>query len=332
MKKILIKMAAASLLTIGFCGTASAIQTLRMTVAVPMRHILGQNILEFKKIIEERSKGELKLEIYDSAQLFKGAEVPQAVSSGSIDMGLVELGAYTGTIPAAGVFSVPFIFPTEQSIKEATSANNPVRQALDKAILDTGARVLWWQAYGAVHMLSKDKPIRSPEDLKGKKVRVISKSIGSFIKDQGGAPVVIDGAEQFMAYQRGTVDIGMSGTTAVQSRRMYEVMNYLTLTNHADIEFLVIMNEKIFGKLKPEYKKILVDAALIVETSLREDTVRLNQEARDYLSTKTKMKIVDLTAAEIEAWRKSAQPNIERFAKENGPLAQQIVDATRSKK
>lgn len=332
MKKLLIKIAAGSLLTIGLLSTASAAQTLRVTLAIPLRHILGQNVLEFKKIVEERSKGELKLEIYDSAQLFKGAEVPQAVSSGSIDIGLVELGAYTGTIPAAGAFSVPFLFPSEKAIEDATSVSSPVRQALDKAILDTGARVLWWQAYGSIHMLSKNGPIRSPQDLKNKKVRVISKSIGEFIKDQGGAPVVIDGAEQFMAYQRGTVDIGMSGTTAVESRRMYEVMDYLTLTNHADIEFIMIMNAKVFDKLNPEYKKILTEAALVVEKSLRADTARLNQASRDYLSTKTKMKVVELTAPEIEVWRKAAQPTIERFGKENGPLAQKIVAAARSAK
>lgn len=324
--KLIMKAVAGAALAFGLASGAHAAQTLRVTLQIPSKHILGENVQDFKKLVEEGSNGELKLEIYDSAQLYKGTEVPQAVSSGAIDMGIVELGVFAGTIPASGAFSVPFLFPTEEAIRKATSPDSSVRQAVDEAILKTGARVLWWQAYGAVQMLSKDKPVRSPSDLKGKKVRVISKPIGDFINDAGGVPIVIDGAEQMLAYQRGTVDIGMSGTTATQSRHMYDVMDFITMTNHSVVEFLFIVNERTFQKLSPEHQKLLVDAARTVEADLRDNTDRLNREAMEFLSTKTKMEVVELTPEEIAAWRKAAEPTMQRFAEESGPLAKQIVD------
>lgn len=325
--KLIMKAFAGATLALGLAAGAHSAQTLRVTLQLPSKHILGENVQAFKKIVEERSNGELKLEIYDSAQLYKGTEVPQAVSSGAIDMGIVELGVYAGTIPAAGAFSVPFLFPTEQAIRSATSPDSEVRQAVDSAILKTGARVLWWQAYGAVQMLSKKEPIRSPADLKNKKVRVISKPIGQFIEDVGGVPIVIDGAEQLLAYQRGTVDVGMSGTTATQSRHMYDVMDVITMTNHSAVEFLFIMNDKAYNKLSPEHQQLLMEAARTVETELRDNTEKLNQEAKEFLSTKTDMEVVELTPEEIEVWRQAAQPTMRRFAEDSGPVAKQVVEA-----
>lgn len=325
--KLFTKALVGATLAFGLAAGAHSAQTLRVTLQLPSKHILSENVAAFKKLVEEGSDGELELEIYDSAQLYKGTEVPQAVSSGAIDMGIVELGVFAGTVPAAGAFSVPFLFPTEDAIRAATSPDSSVRQGVDDAILKTGARVLWWQAYGAVQMLSKKEPIRSPDDLKNKKVRVISRPIGQFIEDVGGVPIVVDGAEQVLAYQRGIVDVGMSGTTATQSRHMYEVMDVITMTNHSAVEFLFIMNDKAFQKLSPEHQQLLVDSARTVETELRDNTAQLNRDALEYLRTQTDMEVVELTPEEIEVWRKAAEPTMTRFAEESGPLAKQVVES-----
>lgn len=325
--KLFTKALVGATLAFGLAAGAHSAQTLRVTLQLPSKHILSENVAAFKKLVEEGSNGELELEIYDSAQLYKGTEVPQAVSSGAIDMGIVELGVFAGTVPAAGAFSVPFLFPTEDAIRAATSPDSSVRQGVDDAILKTGARVLWWQAYGAVQMLSKKEPIRSPDDLKNKKVRVISRPIGQFIEDVGGVPIVVDGAEQVLAYQRGIVDVGMSGTTATQTRHMYEVMDVITMTNHSAVEFLFIMNDKAFQKLSPEHQQLLVDSARTVETELRDNTAQLNRDALEYLRTQTDMEVVELTPEEIEVWRKAAEPTMKRFAEESGPLARQVVES-----
>src|SRR5699024_9549877 len=176
--RTMLNVLAGATLAMGVVAAANAAQTLRFTSQLPPKHILGQNIEALKNLVEQRTDGEVTVEIYDSGQLYKGTEVPQAVSSGAVDMGIVELGVYGGTVPAAGAFSVPFLFPTDEAIRKATSPDSAVRQGIDNAILETGSKVIWWQAYGAVQMLSKKAPVRSPDDLKNKKVRVISKPIG----------------------------------------------------------------------------------------------------------------------------------------------------------
>jgi len=187
------KTLAAALLSSLISVPALAETTLRISLQLPLKHHLGQNLVAFKEQVEKASNGDLKIEIYPSAQLYKDKQVPSAVSSGAIEMGVASLAQFVGTVPAVDVFYVPFMFPTEELVKKATAPGSTVRQPLDDAILKSGARVLWWQAYGGVALLSKGDPIVNPEDMNGKKVRVFGKTLGEFTKSVGGAPVVMSG-------------------------------------------------------------------------------------------------------------------------------------------
>ena len=185
---------------------ASEAKTLRVTLQLPLKNHLGQNISAFKEQVEKESGGSLTIEIYPSAQLYKDSEVPQAVASGSIEMGIASITRFAGTVPAVDIFYVPFLFDNQAKVEAATAPGSTIRGPIDAAILKTGARILWWQAYGGAIMLSKGDPIRTPADMKGKKVRVFGKTLGKFVETLGGAPTLMSGSKQFLAYQRGTVD------------------------------------------------------------------------------------------------------------------------------
>ncbi|MEM0908970.1 MAG: TRAP transporter substrate-binding protein DctP, partial [Pseudomonadota bacterium] len=185
--------------------------TLRITLQLPLKSNLGQNLVLFKDEVEKLSNGSIHVEIYDSAQLYKDKEVPEAVGSGQIEMGVASLTRYVGEIPAVDVFYMPFLLNTEERVRAAVAPDSPVRGEIDAAIAKTGAKVLWWQAYGTVILLSNGDPIATPDDMKGKKARVFGKTLGQWVETVGGVPTLISGSEQFLAYQRGTVDIGMTG-------------------------------------------------------------------------------------------------------------------------
>ena len=309
-------------------NTAKAEKILRLTLQLPATHHLGINVQSFADEVNQKTNGELKVEIYPSAQLYKDKEVPQAVASGAVEMGVASLTRFVGTIPAVDLFYVPFLFSSEDAIKKAVAKDSPVRGPLDAAIAQTGARVLWWQAYGGAVFLSNDLDLRSPADLKGKKVRVFSKTLGSLVEAAGGAPTSISGSEQFLAYQRGTVDVGITGVTAVKQRKLYQVMNTLTATsNMIDIEFIVLINEKVWNDLTPEQQEVVSAAAARVEKELRDEMSKLEADAFAFVSDK--MKVIELTEAEMSQWRKLAEPVVEEYVKTAGELGQQLVDAAR---
>ena len=332
MKRQFLKtLTVAAMVSAGFLFSTDALadRTLRLSLQVSVKHPIGTNIVFFKQQVEKASDGKLKIEIYDSAQLYKGSEIPQAVGSGAVDMGLVLIDEYAGTIPAVGLFSVAFLFPSYEVLGKAADPSSPVRQEIDELIRKTGTRVMWWQDYGPIQLLSKGDPISEPAQMKGKKVRVLGKPSGDFINALGGIPVKIGGSEQFIAYQRGTVDIGMTGTTAIESRKLFEVMNSVTITNHAQTEFLVVMNDKLFNSMSAQEKKWMGDAALAAELKMRAETKKDNLDSEQFIKDKTSMKVINLTPAQVKSWQEAAKPAIEAYIKDAGPAGQRLVDEVR---
>jgi C4-dicarboxylate-binding protein DctP len=323
----LIKMLMISFTSLFFTANAFAADvTMRISLQLPMKSHLGQNLLLFKKEVVSRSNGEIKVEIYDSAQLYKDKEVPAAVGSGSIESGVASLTRYVGDIPAVDLFYQPFLLNTDKKVRKAVSKGSSIRGPIDNAIKNTGSTVLWWQAYGNAIMLSKGQAIKNPSDMKGKKVRVFGKTLGTFVKAAGGAPTLISGSEQYLAYQRGTVDVGMTGVSGVKSRKLFEVMDTITKTNHGVIEFIVVANTKWFNNLSSKQKDIIIKSAEIAEKDVRDNVAKIEQEAYDLAKSKG-MKIVTPSKADIDAFKSASKPVYEDYKKNAGSLGAQLLDA-----
>ncbi len=321
----------APLMTIAFaCAAvfpAEAKTTLRLTLQLPMKSVLGQNVLQFKQEVEAATKGDIEIQIFDSAQLYDDKDVPKAVGTGQVEMGVASLARYVGDVPAVDVFYVPFLFDSADKLKAAVAPGSPVRGPLDEAMLaKTGGRILWWQAYGGTVILSKGAPIKGPADLKGKKVRVFAKLLGTWVSENGGSPVNVAGGEQFLAYQRGTVDIGLTGPDTIQSRKIWEVMDTVTIANTVAIEFVVVINDKVWQGLSEEHRKIITDAGRKAESKLRADFAEI--EAKSIEAGKQhKMTVYTPTAAEMAEWHKSANPVRDAFLKGSGDLGKKVYDA-----
>ena len=304
----------------------SADVTMRISLQLPLKSHLGQNLLLFKEEVESKSGGSIAVEIYDSAQLYKDKEVPAAVGSGSIEAGVASLTRYVGDIPAVDIFYQPFLFDTEAKVRKAVAKGSEIRGPIDEAIKDTGSTVLWWQAYGGAIMLSNGGAIKNPDDMKGKKVRVFGKTLGQFVEATGGAPTLISGSEQYLAYQRGTVDVGMTGVSGVKSRKLYEVMDTITVTNHADIEFIVVANTDWWNSLNNDQRSIISNAAAMAETSVRDKMASIEAEAYD-IAKSNGMNIVVPSASDIAAFKAASGSVYDAYKEKAGSLGAQLLEA-----
>jgi C4-dicarboxylate-binding protein DctP len=307
-------------------GSAAAAEKMRISLQLPLKSHLGQNLVLFEKEVEARTKGAIDVEIYDSATLYKDKEVPGAVGSGAIEAGVASLTRYVGDAPVVDVFYMPFLLNSEEKVRAAVALGSPVRTAIETEVAKTGGQILYWQAYGGAIMLSKGGPIKTPADMKGKKVRVFGKTLGDFVKAAGGAPTLISGSEQYLAYQRGTVDIGMTGVSGVKSRKLWEVMDTITVTNHADIEFVVVVNTKWWNGLSPELQGQIREAANVAQENVRDRMSAIEAEA--YAAAKQNgMTIVELSDADLAAWKAVSQPVYDAYLKATGDLGQRVLDA-----
>ena len=319
-----IQAAVAAMLIAAAPLVAQAETSIRVTLQLPETHFVGKNWYDFQKIIEEKSGGELTMQLFPSAQLFKDKEVPEAVGSGAVEAGSAFLGRFTGAVPAVDVVNLPFFFKDEAQLRAAVATGSPMREILDNAILkETGAKVLWWQAFGRNVYLSNGEAVRTPADMENKKVRTYGKVLGWTVEALGGAPTLMSGSKQFLAYQQGAVDVGMTGASAVESRKLYEVMDHMTLSFDSAIEFVAIINNDFFNSLSPEHQQIILEASAEVEQKLRDAIY--SEEAESVAALRSQMTVVDLTDEERLQWVEATKSVVQRFVDEAGETAAAVV-------
>lgn len=322
MKSILLGVALGALVA----GASMAQEKMRVSLQLPLTSHLGENLQLFEKEVEARTNGAIDVEIYDSATLYKDKEVPAAVGSGAIEAGVASLTRYVGDAPVVDVFYMPFLLNSEDKVRAAVAPGSTVRDTIEAEVAETGGQILYWQAYGGAIMLSKGAPIKRPEDMQGKKVRVFGKTLGDFVTAAGGAPTLISGSEQYLAYQRGTVDVGMTGVSGVKSRKLWEVMDTITVTNHADIEFVVVVNTEWWNDLSPEIQTQISEAAKVAQDDVRDRMAQIEAEA--YAAAEANgMTIVKLSDDDLAAWKSVVQPVYDNYVEAAGAPGQTILDA-----
>ena len=203
-----IQAAVAAMLIAAAPLIAQAETSIRVTLQLPETHFVGKNWYDFQKIIEEKSGGELTMQLFPSAQLFKDKEVPEAVGSGAVEAGSAFLGRFTGAVPAVDVVNLPFFFKDEAQLRAAVATGSPMREILDNAILkETGAKVLWWQAFGRNVYLSNGEAVARQQIWKTKRSH-LRQGFGLDGRGFGRRTDLMSGSKQFLAYQQGAVDVG----------------------------------------------------------------------------------------------------------------------------
>lgn len=308
-------------------GTSAEQLKLRITAQLPATNHLVVNLKQFKEDVEARTESAILIEIFDRARLFKEDEALAAVASGAIEMGSVGVSFLQEKIPAVQLFGQPFLFNYEALMRAAVSPDREMRGLLDKAVLEAiGARVLWWQAYGQSVFFSKGRDTRAPAAIHGQKIRVVGKDMEAFVKYCGGIPLRIPATKQNEALQDGTVDMAMTGITGVTAREMWKVTDTITRTEHSPLQFVVIINEKVWQSLKEDHKAVVVAAARKAEQDLQRHMADIEAEAYAFARSKG-MAIHDLTPDEVAEWRACSAPVLEDYMSLTGVLSERLMAA-----
>ena len=300
---------------------------LRVTLQLPITNHLGVNLTQFKAEVEEKSSKAISIEIFDNSRLYRDDQAVDAVASGAIEMGSVGISQFVKKMPALNVFGQPFLFNFEALVRAATDPDGEIRRLLDKAVLDgTGARVLWFQSNGSSVFVSKSRDARTPAGIRDQKVRVWADNVAKFIRYCGGVPLVISASKQYQAVKDGTVDMLMTGIPSVESRELWKELDTVTRTEHAALEFLVVINERVWRSIGDGHKAIITAAARKVERELRQEMADV--EAKAYAFAREKgMKVHDLLPDEVAEWRACSARIIDEYMVGAGELAGQLMAA-----
>lgn len=267
----------------------------------------GKGADKFKQLVEERSKGKIKIEVYPNSQLYKDKEELEALQLGSVQMLAPSLAKFGPLgVKEFEVFDLPFLFKDEAAFRAVTDGQ--LGKDLFAKLESKGIKGLGYWDNG-FHIMSANKPLHHVADFKGMKMRIqSSKVLDAQMRALGAIPQVMAFSELYQALQSGVVD----GTEGVPSnfytQKIYEVQKHISLSNHGHLAYAVIINKKFYDGLPADLRGI-------VDSSIKDATVYANQiaasenkDALEKIKASGKSTVYTPTEAEINEWKKALMP------------------------
>jgi C4-dicarboxylate-binding protein DctP len=311
------------------CVCAAPKTKIRAVVPLAQESWLFQGLRRFKKTVEKSSNGDIEITLIPSSPLFEGHDIRSAVQSGSVEMGAVLLSEFGADIPATNIFAQPFMFFSEPMMKAAVASQSAVRSPIDQAILQSNnVRVLWWQSAGTTVVISKDEAVLTPSDFAGKKVVVSLPALAEMVKLCGATPVEESSGPEGGAITLAKADMSIVPIANVVDRKLWTVMNTLTVTRHIAQQFAVVINERVWGTLTDDQMRTVREAAAEAERYMYED-IRQDELENIELAAKNGMKVAEITATQAALWKSCASPMLESFLQQSGVLGQKVMDGYR---
>jgi C4-dicarboxylate-binding protein DctP len=264
----------------------------------------GQAAERFKKLVEERTKGQVKVEVYPNSQLYKDKEEMEALQLGAVQMLAPSLAKF-GPLGAREfeVFDLPFIFDDYEDLHKITQG--PIGLNLLKKLDNKGIIGLaYWD--NGFKVMSANKPLRTPADFRGLKMRIqSSKVLDSEMRALGASPQVMAFSEVYQALQTGVVDGTENPPSNLYTQKMHEVQKYVTVSNHGYLGYAVIVNKAFWEGLPADIRKTL-ELSLKDSTKVANDLAKIdNEEALAKVRKYGKTEIIQLTPEERKAWKKA---------------------------
>jgi len=207
--------------------------------------------------ITEKSKGRLKVNTYPGGQLYKGSEIFGALQKGLIQMCEIPIGYWSGAIPIYKMGEMPFMIRDNKEFKAYLEAGffDLLKDAADKK----GLMLLGVMGWNDLQLFSR-YPVKSDEDLKGKKFRVYTPAMAAGIKAMGATPVSMGAPEVYQAMQRGVTDGAFGGVTWAYSWRWHEVGPHVIKMDFAMPPVAVLVQKKALASLPEDLQKIVMKA------------------------------------------------------------------------
>ena len=264
----------------------------------------GKTAEYFRKLVDERSKGTVRIEVYANSVLYKDKEEMEALQLGAVQM----LAPTPGKFGPLGVkefeaLDLPYLFDSLDD--EIRVTNGPVGQALLAKLESRGIHGLAFWNNGFKEMTS-NKPLRRPEDFKGQKLRIqSSKVIDAQMRAVDAIPQVMAFSELYVAMQTGVVDGQENPTNVIYPSKLYEVQKYLTVSDHGYHGYAVIVNAKFWAGLPPDVRAVLEGAMKDASTYFNTSAKKENDDGLAAIRASGRTEIIVLTPEEKRAWKKA---------------------------
>ena len=275
----------------------------------------------FVPAIENGSKGRIKVELYPNAQLGGDRELCEAVQLGTIQMALPASSALAGFDKRIQVLDLPYLFTSRKAAFEAL--DGILGNKINEYVLAKGFINLGYAENGMRHLTNSKRPVHSPADIKGMKIRTMENPMHiAYFKALGANPAPMSWGELYTALQQGTVDAQENPYAMIVDGKFYEVQKYVSETGHVFSVTMLIANKKFIEKLPEDLRKIVIKAGHDFAIEQRKTIAGLEAGFKAE-AIKGGMTANELTAAEKKAF---VAPTVGVYKQFEKDLGKEIMD------
>jgi tripartite ATP-independent transporter DctP family solute receptor len=248
------------LLTFAACSKPGGVRILKLGHGLDTSHPVHEAMIYMAERIEEKSGGEMKVQVYPNQQLGSERELVELLQIGSLAMTKVSTAAMEGFAPEIKVLSQPYLF--RDDAHQVKVLEGPIGKELLAAGEKYWFKGLCFYDAGKRSFYTKNKPVDSPADIKGLKIRVMeSPTAVRLIQSFGGSPTPVSFGELYTALQQGIVDGAENNPPSLLTSRHYEVCKFYSINEHTAVPDMMIVSTKVWERLSDQEKQWLQEAA-----------------------------------------------------------------------
>lgn len=284
-----------------------------------------QGAYRFAQLVEEKTGGKILVQVNAGAVLGDEQSVIEQLQFGGIDFTRASLSTIGEFVPKVNVLQMPYLYNSAEHMWKVLESE--IGDQFLYGLEGYGLVGLSWYDAGARNFYTSEKPIRTPEDMAGMRIRVQESELMSrMIELIGAEPVQMAFASVYSALETGKIDGAENNWPSYQSERHYEVAKYMTVDEHARVPEVQMISESTWEKLSPEYQQIIRECAkesAEYERKLWEERV---QQSRKIVE-KAGCQVIELTPEEKAAFQEKVLPLYNEYCGEYMDLIARIAEA-----
>lgn len=277
----------------------------------------------FAKLVNERMKGRVKVEVFPNSQLYNDNKVMEAMRlSDSKTTGIMaapSLSKFVKFSRTIQTFDIPYLFNDINDVHKLV--DSPLMGKMTKPLERKGLKAIsLWDNGMKVFSIRGDRPLKkAPDDFKGKKFRIQSSEVhAAMIKALGGVPQKLPFKEVYQALSQGVVDGQENAWSNVYSKKFFEVQDYITVSNHSYLGYMVVVSAKFWNSLPDDIRNELTAIMAEATEANRRFAAEADKADRAKIEAAGKAKVVELTPDELAQWRKAVAGVEPQFEKQIG--------------
>ena len=296
------------------CGSLTGgKRIIRVSHAQSETHPEHLGLLAFKEYVEEKLGDKYEVQIFPNELLGSAQKAIELTQTGAIDFVVAGTANLETFADVYEIFSMPYLFDSEEvykSVMQDTEYMENVYASTDEA----GFRVVTWYNAGTRNFYGKS-PIRTPEDLKGKKIRVQqSPASVEMVKAFGAAAAPMGFGEVYTAIQQGVIDGAENNELALTNNKHGEVAKYYSYNKHQMVPDMLVANLKFLNSLSPEDYQVFKEAAALSTEVEMEEWDKSIEEAKKIATDEMGVEFIDV---DVEAFKEKVHPLHESMLQEN---------------